>query len=78
MATSNVEDLYHDSDTDSIDSIDTDDGEYHLPEKIIAEVTRTTTYSSAQTWYLIKWEDCSLLRSSWEGIGFAENFSVEM
>ncbi|KAH8593693.1 hypothetical protein B0O99DRAFT_515213 [Bisporella sp. PMI_857] len=65
---------FSDSDSDSIDSNQTDDGQTHLPEKILAEVVRPTTFDVPQIWYLIKWEDCALLRSSWEGIDFAENF----
>lgn len=65
MATTNDDvDFWRDSDTDSIFSIITDDGEEHLPEKILAEYTRI----GSLTWYLVKWKDSPLLRSSWENI----------
>jgi hypothetical protein len=50
-------------DRESIASLETDDGEDHPPEKIIAE----TTTKSGHTWYLVKWKDCPVIRSSWEG-----------
>lgn len=48
-----------------MNSLETDDGEDHLPEKIIAEFESTP----GVIWYLVKWENCPLLRSSWEGPG---------
>ncbi|PMD41706.1 hypothetical protein L207DRAFT_425771 [Hyaloscypha variabilis F] len=50
-------------DRESIASLETDDGEDHPPEKIIAE----TTTKSGHTWYLVTWKDCPVIRSSWEG-----------
>ena len=65
MATTNDDFvLGEDSDTESIFSIITDDGEDHLPERILAEYTRI----GSLTWYLVKWKNCPLLRSSWENI----------
>ncbi|KAG9245971.1 hypothetical protein BJ878DRAFT_418049, partial [Calycina marina] len=62
-----------DSDTESTVSLATDDGEDHLPESIAAEVTRHgTTYT--QTWYLVKWKDCPLIRSSWESISTIQRY----
>ena len=49
-------------DNESLISLETDDGEDHPPEKIIAEVTAR----NGQVWYLVKWKDCPILRSSWE------------
>jgi hypothetical protein len=49
-------------DTESIASNESDDGEEHPPEKIIAELhSRNGTW-----WYLVKWQNCPVLRSSWE------------
>ena len=59
-----------DSDTDSLNSLATDDGVDHLPEKIIAELEATP----GVFWYLVKWENCPLLRSSWEGPGAIQGF----
>jgi len=65
MATANDDVVFSgDSDTESIISLITDDGEDHLPERIVAEYTRI----GSLTWYLVKWENCPLLRSSWENI----------
>jgi hypothetical protein len=50
-------------DNESLASLETDDGEDHPPEKIIAELTA----KNGNIWYLVKWTDCPLLRSSWEG-----------
>ena len=58
------------SDTESNISIISDDGEDHLPEKILAEYTR----NGSLTWYLVKWKDCPLLRSSWENIQSVQAF----
>jgi hypothetical protein len=72
MATNNsppvfIQDLEYDEDEDfddreSLASLETDDGEEHSPEKIIAEVTSKNGF----IWYLVKWQDCPVLRSSWE------------
>lgn len=55
-----------DQDTESLASLETDDGHDHPPEKIIAE---STSYSGFIR-YLVKWKDCDILRSSWEKVGF--------
>lgn len=52
-----------DEDEESVLSLETDDGEDHLPEKILAQ----NTWKNGPTWYLVKWENCPILRSSWEG-----------
>lgn len=49
-------------DNESLASLNTDDGQLHLPEKILAQVTSKHGFE----WYLVKWQDCSILRSSWE------------
>lgn len=54
---------------ESLASLETDDGEDHPPEKIIADETDQT----GQVWYLVKWKDCNILRSSWEGSNFCTN-----
>jgi hypothetical protein len=51
------------SDADSLASIETDDGQDHLPEKILAEFEA----KEGQIWYLVSWTGCPVLRSSWEG-----------
>ncbi|CCU81232.1 chromo-domain protein [Blumeria hordei DH14] len=51
-----------DQDTESLASLETDDGRDHPPEKIIAE---SISYSGS-IHYLVKWKDCDILRSSWE------------
>jgi hypothetical protein len=50
-------------DNESLASLETDDGEDHPPEKIIAEIEA----KNGNIWYLVKWKDCPVLRSSWEG-----------
>jgi hypothetical protein len=50
-------------DRESLASIETDDGEDHPPEKILAEITSKNGF----TWYLVQWKDCPVIRSSWEG-----------
>ena len=57
-------------DTESLASLETDDGEDHPPEKILAE----TVSKNGFVWYLVKWKDCPFLRSSWEGRELFENF----
>ncbi|RKF77051.1 Nucleotide exchange factor SIL1 [Golovinomyces cichoracearum] len=53
-------------DTESLASLDTDDGNEHPPEKIIAdEIDKAGNFI-----YLVKWKDCSILRSSWEDFEF--------
>lgn len=52
-------------DDDSVASNDTDDGKDHLPEKILDQQVPRKDFLK-QTWYLIQWQDCPILRSSWE------------
>lgn len=47
----------------SIASLETDDGQDHPPERILAQVKAKNDF----IWYLVKWQDCPVLRSSWEG-----------
>ncbi|CZT45633.1 uncharacterized protein RSE6_05958 [Rhynchosporium secalis] len=54
------------SDGESIASLETDDGQDHPPEKVLAQHISKTGFA----FYLIKWQDCPLLRSSWEGKEF--------
>ena len=68
MATENLDDEetfsdleYEETDAESLASLETDDGEHHPPEKIVAQWT---------VWFLVKWQDCPLLRSSWERTDF--------
>jgi len=52
-----------DSDSDeSLASLESD-SEEHPPEKILFEIVERNQH----VWYLVKWEDCPLLRSGWEG-----------
>ena len=58
------DDIYEESgDESSRASLETDDGLYHSPERILAQ----TKGKNGFIWYLVKWCDCSLIRSSWEG-----------
>ncbi|TQS35202.1 hypothetical protein Golomagni_04384 [Golovinomyces magnicellulatus] len=57
-------------DLESLASLDTDDGNDHPPEKIIADRIDQAGYFT----YLVKWKDCSILRSSWEGLGFCSSY----
>jgi hypothetical protein len=50
-------------DTESLASLETDDGQDHPPEKILAEIVSRNGF----IWYLVKWEGAPFLRSSWEG-----------
>lgn len=50
-------------DNESLASLETDDGEDHHPEKILTELNAKNGF----VWYLVKWQDCPVLRSSWEG-----------
>lgn len=51
------------SDDESLASLETDDGQDHPPERILAQVTGKNNF----IWYLVKWQDCPVIRSSWEG-----------
>lgn len=57
------EPLEDSSDAESIASLETDDGQDHPPERILAQVVGKNNI----IWYLVKWQDCPVLRSSWEG-----------
>jgi hypothetical protein len=59
-----------DDDEESIASLETDDGEYHLPERILAQIPSKNGFN----WYLVKWENCPILRSSWEGLELFSNY----
>jgi hypothetical protein len=50
-----------DDDAESLASLESDDGIYP-PEKVVAEYTAKNGY----VWFLVKWQDCPLIRSSWE------------
>ena len=51
-------------DSESLASLETDDGQDHPPETILAE----RLHQRGFVWYLVKWKDCSVLRSSWERV----------
>jgi hypothetical protein len=55
---------YSSSDPDSTtESSSSEDGEYpHSPERILAEHIDIKN----KTWFLVKWKDCPVIRSSWE------------
>lgn len=59
-----------DDDEESIASLETDDGVDHAPEKILAQITSKNGFN----WYLVKWESCPVLRSSWEGQELFANY----
>lgn len=60
------DDALDDSDSsESLESLDTDDGQAHFPEKILAERSVATS-TSIKPWYLLKWRGASILRSSWQ------------
>lgn len=56
---------YEPDDSDSVASNATDDGQTHLPEKILARQDIKHN-NQDRSWYLVKWENCPILRSSWE------------
>lgn len=56
-------DFDSEDDNESLASLETDDGQDHPPEKILAQFTS----KNGSVWYLVKWQDCSILRSSLEG-----------
>ena len=55
------DDFAGDDDMDSIASLESDDGEFHPVECILTEIR-----DRHRIWYLVKWENCPLVRSSWE------------
>jgi hypothetical protein len=60
-------------DEESVASLETDDGEDHPPERILAEVTS----KNGLIWYLVKWTNCPILRSSWAGPEEVEAWLLE-
>lgn len=50
-------------------SLESDLEEDSTPEKILTEIVGLNN----RIWYLVKWKDCPLLRSSWEGETCFEN-----
>jgi hypothetical protein len=68
MATTPPDQDYSDhsdfDDRESLASIETDDGQDHPPEKILAEIT--SHLNGGIIWYLVQWKDCPVIRSSWE------------
>jgi hypothetical protein len=59
------DDIYENSgDDESLASLETDDGQDHFPERILAQVKGKNGF----VWYLVKWQDCPVIRSSWEGV----------
>lgn len=57
-------------DNESLASLETDDGQDHPPEKILAQLESKNGF----VWYLVKWQDCPVLRSSWEGRGTFKDY----
>ncbi len=77
MAAENPEDTetftdleYEETDAESLASLETDDGENHPPEKILGQWVHN---SSGTVWFLVKWLDCPLIRSSWEKKDYIES-----
>jgi hypothetical protein len=50
-----------DDDSDSLSSLDSDGSDYPI-ERILAEFKG----KNGHTWFLVKWQYCPLVRSSWE------------
>ncbi|KAF4632637.1 hypothetical protein G7Y89_g5483 [Cudoniella acicularis] len=66
-----LHDPYEDfSDDESLASLETDDGQDHPPERILAQVKGKNGF----IWYLVKWQDCPVIRSSWEGKDLFANY----
>lgn len=66
----NLESELEDSDSaESLASLESD-SEERPPEKILTEIVGKNN----RIWYLVKWKDCPLLRSSWEGEACFENY----
>jgi hypothetical protein len=58
------DDIYEESgDNESLASLETDDGLLHSAERILAQLEG----KNGLIWYLVKWHDCPVIRSSWEG-----------
>ena len=56
-------------DNESLASLETDDGENHPAEKIVAEKPDR----KGALFFLVKWKDCPVLRSSWETRSFFDS-----
>ncbi|KAF7942791.1 uncharacterized protein EAE97_006245 [Botrytis byssoidea] len=66
----NLESESEDSNSaESLASLESDTEE-RPPEKILTEIVGKNNH----IWYLVKWKDCPLLRSSWEGESCFENY----
>ncbi|KAG9228782.1 hypothetical protein BJ875DRAFT_525467 [Amylocarpus encephaloides] len=64
------DDIYESTnDVESIASRESDDNQDHSAERVLAQVKGRTG-----TWYLVKWKDCPVIRSSWEGEDIFENY----
>jgi hypothetical protein len=64
------DDIYEEpSDEESLASLETDDGQDHPPERILAQLKGKT----GPNWYLVKWKDCPVIRSSWESADLFES-----
>lgn len=64
MANANIDEIYdffEDDDDSSSDESDESETE-HLVECILAEFAG----KNGHIWYLVKWQDCPIIRSSWE------------
>lgn len=65
------DDIYEDDgDEESLASLETDDGQDHPPERILAQAVGKRN----SVWYLVKWQDCPIIRSSWESEDFFLNY----
>ncbi|KAF5876161.1 putative nucleotide exchange factor sil1 protein [Botrytis fragariae] len=66
----NLESESEDSNSaESLASLESDTEE-RPPERILTEIVGKNNH----IWYLVKWKDCPLLRSSWEGEACFENY----
>lgn len=57
-----IDDHEFSGDEESDASNETDDGFLHAPEKILGE----DYWNAEAKYYLVKWKDCAIVRSSWE------------
>jgi hypothetical protein len=65
----NGDEEFYEDDAESLASLETDDGHYHPPEKILGQFSsKIRTHDIKGQIYLVKWQDCSILRSSWEDV----------
>ncbi|EPE36582.1 Chromo [Glarea lozoyensis ATCC 20868] len=56
-------------DEESLASLETDDGQDHAPKRILTQIKDKNHF----IWYLVKWEDCPVIRSSWESADLFES-----